>query len=343
MAHSTPTPILQSHTVAPLLRVRDLRVHFPLHRGMVFQRQMAWIKAVDGLSFDIDPGKTLSLVGESGCGKSTAGLAILRMLRPTSGNVYLGKTNLTQLDEEALWVMRQQMQMVFQDASLSINPHRTIGDILGEPLDIFGVPGNQTRLERIVQLLEMVGLQPELIYRYPYEFSKEHRLRIGIARALALDPAFLVCDEPMATLDTSVQAPIIYLLQTLQQQLGLTYLFISHDLSVVGPVSDRIAVMYRGKIVELGDRLTLYSNPLHPYTQALLSVAPIPKTILKASQRVILQGNLASLVNPPPGCRFHPRCPIAQTVCCQDPEPPLHAVEPGHYVACHLAHLPFKT
>lgn len=327
----------QSKQTAPLLQIRDLNVHFPVYKGLLLQRQTGWIKAVDGLNFEIYPGETLGLVGESGCGKSTTGFAILQMLRPTSGDVYFQDINLTQLSGEPLRQMRQQMQMVFQNPYASLNPRMTIGDILGEPLDIFGIPEGQSRQEHIVQLLEMVGLRPEFAYRYPHEFSGGQRQRIVIARALALNPAFIVCDEPIAALDVSIQAQIVNLLQDLQAQLGLTYLFISHDLSAVRHVSDRIAVMYLGKIVELADRLTLYSNPLHPYTQALLSAVPIPDPSIEATrQRIVLQGDVPSPTKPPQGCRFHTRCPIAQAVCRQDPEPQFLEVSNGHSVACHL-------
>lgn len=327
----------QSKQTAPLLQIRDLNVHFPVYKGLLLQRQTGWIKAVDGLNFEIYPGETLGLVGESGCGKSTTGFAILQMLRPTSGDVYFQDINLTQLSGEPLRQMRQQMQMVFQNPYASLNPRMTIGDILGEPLDIFGIPEGQSRQEHIVQLLEMVGLRPEFAYRYPHEFSGGQRQRIVIARALALNPAFIVCDEPIAALDVSIQAQIVNLLQDLQAQLGLTYLFISHDLSAVRHVSDRIAVMYLGKIVEIADRLTLYSNPLHPYTQALLSAVPIPDPSIEATrQRIVLQGDVPSPTKPPQGCRFHTRCPIAQAVCRQDPEPQFLEVSNGHSVACHL-------
>jgi oligopeptide transport system ATP-binding protein len=330
--------LAQANQITPLLQIRELKVHFPIYKGLLFHRQTGWIKAVDGLNFDIYPGETLGLVGESGCGKSTTGLAILQMLRPTSGDVYFQNINLTQLADEPLRQMRQQMQMVFQNPYASLNPRMNIGDILGEPLDIFGIPEGQTRLERIVHLLEMVGLRPEFAYRYPHEFSGGQRQRIVIARALALNPAFIVCDEPIAALDVSIQAQIVNLLQDLQANLGLTYLFISHDLSAVRHVSDRIAVMYLGKVVELADRQTLYSNPLHPYTQALLSAVPIPDPALEATrQRIVLQGDVPSPVSPPRGCRFHTRCPIAQDICRQEPEPLFQEVADSHYIACHMA------
>lgn len=344
MVQSKLDQVAPHRAIAPLLQIRDLNVHFPTYKGLLLQRQTGWIKAVDGLNFDIYPGETLGLVGESGCGKSTTGFAILQMLRPTSGEVYFQDINLTQLAGEPLRQMRQQMQMVFQDPYASLNPRMTIRDILGEPLDIFGIPEGQTRPERIVQLLEMVGLRSEFADRYPHEFSGGQRQRIVIARALALNPAFIVCDEPIAALDVSIQAQIVNLLQDLQAKLGLTYLFISHDLSAVRHVSDRIAVMYLGKIVELADRLTLYSNPLHPYTQALLSAVPIPDPAVEATrQRIVLQGDVPSPANPPNGCRFHTRCPIAQDRCRQEPEPSFVEIADGHSVACHLATLPEAT
>jgi len=341
MVQTTFNSVSSPKQTYPLLRIQNLKMHFPIYKGAIFQRQTGWIKAVDGLSFEIHQGETLGLVGESGCGKSTTGLAILQMLRPTSGEVYLGDVNLTRLDGESLREMRQQMQMVFQDPYASLNPRMTIGDIVGEPLDIFGVPNGQTRLERIVQLFDMVGLRPEYAYRYPHEFSGGQRQRIVIARALAVNPAFIVCDEPIAALDVSIQAQIINLLQDLQRKLGLTYLFISHDLSAVRHMSDRIAVMYLGKIVELADRLTLYSKPLHPYTQALLSAIPIPDPKVETTrQRIVLQGDVPNPTHPLKGCQFHTRCPIAQSICRQEPEPQFLETAQGHYVACHLATTP---
>ncbi|MBD2158087.1 ABC transporter ATP-binding protein [Leptolyngbya sp. FACHB-16] len=330
-------PLSYPKQAAPLLRIRNLNVHFPIYRGVFFRRQIGAIKALDGVSFDIQRGETLGLVGESGSGKTTTAQAILQMIRPTQGDVYFEDINLTQLNEEAVLGMRQRMQMVFQDPYGTLNPHKTIGDLLSEPLDNFGVVGGLTRLERIVQLLEMVGLDPECMYRTPYEFSSGQRQRIVIARAMAVNPEFIVCDEPLATLDIATQAQIINLLQKLQSELGLTYLFIAHDLSVVRNISDRIAVMYAGKVVELADRATLYSNPLHPYTQALLSTMPIQGPLMEVGrQQARLQGQHPNPANPPQGCRFHPRCPLAQDRCRQEPEPNFQDVGYGHYVACHM-------
>lgn len=330
-------PLSPPQQAAPLLRIRDLKVHFPIYKGVFFRRQVGAVKAVNGVSFDIQRGETLGLVGESGSGKTTTAQAILQMVRPTHGDVYFEDINLAQLDDESVLEMRQWVQMVFQDPDSTLNPHKTIGELLSEPLDNFGVTGGQTRLERIVQLLEMVGLDPEYMYRTPYEFSSGQRQRIVIARAMAVNPKFIVCDEPLATLDIATQAQIINLLQKLQSELGLTYLFIAHDLSVVRNISDRIAVMYAGKVVELADRATLYSNPLHPYTQALLSTMPLQGPLLETGrQQARLQGQHPSPVNPPQGCKFHPRCPLAQDSCRQEPEPKFQDIGQGHYVACHL-------
>lgn len=320
----------------PLLQVRDLRVHFPVSRGPLLARQRGWVRAVDGVDFDIDQGETLGLVGESGCGKSTTGLAILQLLPVTAGSVRLGGIELTQLKGEALRQRRRQMQMVFQDPYASLNPRMTVGSMLAEPLAIFGEPRGESVSHRVRQLLEMVGLPWEVCDRYPHQFSGGQRQRLAIARALALNPGLIVCDEPIAALDVSIQAQILNLLQDLQRQLGLTYLFISHDLSVVRHLCDRIAVMYLGKLVELADRQTLYRQPLHPYTQALLSAVPIPDPALETKrQRIVLTGDVPNPANPPQGCRFHPRCPVAEAICRQVPEPQLLEVEPGHYVACH--------
>ncbi len=319
-----------------LLRVRDLKVHFPILRGLILQRQVGAVKAVDGLTFDIKRGETLGLVGESGCGKSTTGRAILQIEPPSAGQVYFEETELTALSGEPLRQMRRRMQMIFQDPYASLNPRMTIGDVISEPLEIFGLAIGREKQERVQHLLNVVGLSPEFIYRYPHEFSGGQRQRVAIARALAVNPDFLVCDEPIAALDVSVQAQVINLVQSLQREFQLTYLFIAHDLSVVRHISDRIAVMYLGKIVELGDRVSLYENPLHPYTQALLSAIPIPDPTVEAKrQRIVLQGDVPSPTNPPSGCRFHTRCPWAIEHCHQV-EPEFRDVGDGHYVACHL-------
>ncbi|PPS44000.1 ABC transporter ATP-binding protein [Chroococcidiopsis sp. TS-821] len=319
-----------------LLRVRDLKVHFPILRGLILQRQVGAVKAVDGLTFDIKRGETLGLVGESGCGKSTTGRAILQIEPPSAGHVYFEETELTALSGEPLRQMRRQMQMIFQDPYASLNPRMTIGDVISEPLEIFGLASGREKQARVQHLLDVVGLSPEFISRYPHEFSGGQRQRVAIARALAVNPDFLVCDEPIAALDVSVQAQVINLVQSLQREFQLTYLFIAHDLSVVRHISDRIAVMYLGKIVELADRVSLYENPLHPYTQALLSAIPIPDPTVEAKrQRIVLQGDVPSPTNPPSGCRFHTRCPWAIEHCHQV-EPEFRDVGDGHYVACHL-------
>ncbi|PIG90955.1 dipeptide ABC transporter ATP-binding protein [Gloeocapsopsis sp. IPPAS B-1203] len=319
-----------------LLRVRDLQVHFPILRGIILQRQVGAVKAVDGLTFDIKRGETLGLVGESGCGKSTTGRAILQIEQSTAGQVYFEETELTALSGEPLRQMRQRMQMIFQDPYASLNPRMTIGNVISEPLEIFGLATGREKQARVHHLLDVVGLSPEFIYRYPHEFSGGQRQRVAIARALAVNPDFLVCDEPIAALDVSVQAQVINLVQSLQREFQLTYLFIAHDLSVVRHISDRIAVMYLGKIVELADRVSLYENPLHPYTQALLSAIPIPDPTIEAKrQRIVLEGDVPSPTNPPSGCRFHTRCPWAIEHCHQV-EPEFRDVGNGHYVACHL-------
>ena len=321
----------------PLLRVENLKVYFPIKQGLILQRQVGWVKAVDGLSFHIQKGETLGLVGESGCGKSTTGKAILQMERPTSGKVYFEDTDLTLLRGESLRRQRQRMQTIFQDPYASLNPRMTVGRIIGEPLEVHNLARGKVKRDRVRQLLDMVGLSPQHFHRYPHEFSGGQRQRIVIARALAANPDFIIADEPIAALDVSIQAQVINLLQTLQADLGLTYLFIAHDLSVVRHLSDRVAVMYLGKIVELADRISLYETPLHPYTQSLLSAVPIPDPKLEAKRkRIILSGDVPSPLNPPKGCCFQTRCPYVKPLCRQDPAPEFKQVSPGHYVACHL-------
>jgi oligopeptide transport system ATP-binding protein len=320
-----------------LLQVQDLVMHFPLTQGIIFQRKVGAVRAVDGLSFSIRKGETMGLVGESGCGKSTTGRAILQLHRPTSGTVQFEGVELTRLKGEPLRKMRRQMQMIFQDPYASLNPRMTVGSIIGEPLDIHNLARGKEKQQRVEELLRVVGLNPYFANRYPHEFSGGQRQRIGIARALAVNPSFIVCDEPISALDVSIQAQIINLLEELQDEFGLTYLFIAHDLSVVRHISDRIAVMYLGKIVEVADRLELYENPLHPYTKALLSAVPIPDpTIERKRERIILTGDVPSPVAPPPGCRFHTRCPLADTIC-REQEPEFREVTPGHWAACHFA------
>ena len=318
-----------------LVEVKDLKKYFPITRGIIFQRHVGDIKAVDGISFHIRQGETLGLVGESGCGKSTTGRTILQLYRPTAGEVYFEGEDLTALKGNALRRMRQRMQMIFQDPYASLNPRMTVGSIVGEPLEVHGVARGVEKRERVQELLRLVGLNPYFVNRYPHEFSGGQRQRIGVARALALNPSFIVCDEPISSLDVSIQAQVVNLLEDLQEQFGLTYLFIAHDLSMVRHISDRVAVMYLGKVVELTDRDSLYENPLHPYTEALLSAVPIPDPIVEERrQRIILEGDVPSPANPPQGCNFNTRCPVAMDICHQE-EPEFKEVEDGHWVACY--------
>jgi oligopeptide transport system ATP-binding protein len=328
-----------------LLRVKDLKMYFPITQGIIFQRRVGDIKAVDGISFEIKRGETLGLVGESGCGKSTTGRAILQLHRPTAGAVEFEGMDLTQLKGEALRKMRRHIQMIFQDPYASLNPRMTVGNIVGEPLEVHNILSGKARRDRVKELLEIVGLNPYFINRYPHEFSGGQRQRIGIARALAVQPDFIVCDEPISALDVSIQAQVINLLEDLQGEFGLTYLFIAHDLAVVRHISDRIAVMYLGKIMELTDRTMLYKRPLHPYTQALLSAIPLPDPVAeeeRVKKRIILQGDVPSPANPPRGCNFCTRCPAKPRVMaekginCDEIEPEFREVEPSHWVACHL-------
>jgi oligopeptide transport system ATP-binding protein len=318
-----------------LLRVENLTKHFPIRRG-VFQRQVGAVQAVDNISFDVREGETFGLVGESGCGKSTTGRTILRLYRPTSGKVFFRDRNLASLKGKELRQERKHMQMIFQDPYASLNPRMAIGNIITEPLVIYGIGDRKERAERMKDLMNLVGLNPYFANRYPHEFSGGQRQRIGIARALAVSPEFIVCDEPISALDVSIQAQVVNLLEKLQVKLGLTYLFIAHDLSMVRHISDRTAVMYLGKVVELAVRDELYGTPLHPYTQALLSAVPYPDPGKERQrERTILTGDVPSPANPPTGCRFHTRCPIAVDVCKED-EPEWREKAPDHWVACHL-------
>ena len=322
-----------------LVKVRDLKMHFPIRRG-VFKRQVGAIQAVDGVTFDIFRGETLGLVGESGCGKSTTGRAILQLLRPTDGNVFFGDENLVGMPRGRLREARRHMQMIFQDPYASLNPRMTIGQIISEPLAIQGIGDYNSRRERVKELLELVGLNPRYVRRFPHEFSGGQRQRIGIARALSTNPTFIVADEPISALDVSVQAQVVNLLDDLKQEMGLTYLFIAHDLSMVRYISDRVAVMYLGRIVELGYRDEVYDHALHPYSQALLSAIPIadPDAELER-KRIILEGDVPSPANPPSGCRFHPRCRFATEICQQE-DPQFRELSTGgtpHWVACHHA------
>ena len=320
----------------PLLRVERLTRHFPIMQG-VFRRQVGTVKAVDGLDFEILEGETLGLVGESGCGKSTAGRAILRLHPATAGRIEFRGEDITALEGEALRRLRRRMQMIFQDPQDSLNPRMTAGGIVGEPLREHETARGKALAERVEALFESVGLDPRFTNRYPHEFSGGQRQRIGVARALALDPEFIVCDEPIAALDVSIQAQVVNLLEDLQERLGLTYLFISHDLGMIRHISDRVAVMYLGRIVELAPSDALYREPLHPYTRALLSAVPIHDPELEAKrERIILTGDVPSPANPPPGCRFSTRCPLAAPECSAR-EPAWRELRPGHRVACHFA------
>ena len=317
-----------------LVVVRDLYKYFPIHAG-VFSRHVGDVRAVDGIDFTIRRGETLGLVGESGSGKTTAGRVVLRLLPATSGQVLFEGRDVGALGREDVRKLRKQMQIIFQDPYASLNPRMTVGDIIGEPLAIHNIARGRAAEARVQELLRLVGLQPYHANRFPHEFSGGQRQRIGIARALAVSPKFIVADEPVSALDVSIQAQVVNLLQDLQAQFGLTFLFIAHDLAVVRHISNRVAVMYVGKIVEVADRDDLYNNPLHPYTQALLSAIPIPDPkIEQRRKRIILAGDIPSPVNPPPGCRFHTRCPVAFARCRVE-VPPLKEYAPGHTAACH--------
>ncbi len=320
---------------AVLVQVKDLKKHFPITEGIIVQRQVGAVQAVDGVTFDIYRGETLGLVGESGCGKTTAGRTILQLYRPTAGHVIFDGTDLTTLKGEALRRMRRRMQMIFQDPFASLNPRMTIARIISEPLRAHKLASRSERDERVQELLRIVRLNPRFINRYPHEFSGGQRQRIGVARALASNPEFIVCDEPISALDVSIQAQVVNLLEDLQEELGLTYLFIAHDLSMVRHICTRVAVMYLGKIVELAIKDELYDHPLHPYTQALLSAVPVPDPeVERQRRRIVLEGDVPSPSDPPPGCYFNTRCPIAEEICCQE-EPEWRDVGGEHFVACH--------
>ncbi len=320
----------------PLLQVEDLKKHFPVTRGIVLQKQVGAVRAVDGVTFDVESGETLGVVGETGCGKSTMGRLLLRLLEPTDGRIVFDGRDITGLSRSQMRPFRREIQMIFQDPFSSLNPRHTIGTIVGAPFRLQKVQTPHGVKRAVQDLLELVGLSPEHYNRYPHEFSGGQRQRIGIARALALRPKLIVADEPVSALDVSIQAQVINLLEDLQEELKLTYVFIAHDLSVVRHISDRVAVMYLGTIVELADRVGLYEHPLHPYTHALLSAVPIPDPERERSrERILLAGDVPSPLNPPPACRFHTRCWKAQEIC-RTVTPPLLQIAPRHQVACHF-------
>jgi oligopeptide/dipeptide ABC transporter ATP-binding protein len=319
---------------APLLEVTDLRKHYPVRKGM-FSQTVGNVLAVDGISFIINAGETLGLVGESGCGKSTAGKAILKLIEPTSGTVKVNGKRIDQLSRAEMRPYRRELQVVFQDPYSSLNPRMNVGDIVGEPLRNYAIAAGADLERRVAQLFEKVGLRGEAMRRYPHEFSGGQRQRIGIARALAVSPKLIVCDEPVSALDVSIQAQVVNLLEDLQAKFGLTYIFIAHDLSVVEHISNRVAVMYLGRIVELASAHDLYATPLHPYTEALMSAVPIPDPTVRR-QRIVLQGDVPSPMRPPTGCHFHTRCPIRQLPLCSAETPALEQKRDGHWAACHL-------
>jgi len=320
-----------------IIEVKNLKKYFPIKRGIILSKHVGDVKAVDDVSFYIRKGETLGLVGESGCGKSTVARTIIRLLEPTDGQIIFDGSDITKLSNKDLRKIRKDMQIIFQDPYSSLNPRMTVSEIIGEPLEVHGIVRNsQEKEKRVQELLELVGLAPYHATRYPHEFSGGQRQRIGIARALALNPKFIVADEPTSALDVSIRSQIINLMQDLQKEFKLTYLFISHDLAVIRHICDRIAVMYLGKIVEIANNDDLYNSPLHPYTQALLSAIPIPDPeVAEKRKKIVLTGDVPSSVNPPSGCRFHPRCPSVMDICSKE-EPILKEINPGHFVACHL-------
>ena len=337
----TDTQPVPPTTTQPLVQVDQLKKHFPIRQGLVFEREIGSVKAVDGISFSIQSGETLGLVGESGCGKTTAGRTILGLYPITAGKVLISGISLENASKEQMNNFRRKAQMIFQDPYASLNPRWTVSAIIGEPLRVHNIlPDEKARDERVHELMLKVGLSPRLINRFPHEFSGGQRQRIGVARALAVNPLFIVCDEPISALDVSIQAQVVNLLEEIQDEFTLTYLFIAHDLSMVRHICDRVAVMYLGIIVELTERNELYENPLHPYTQALLSAVPIPDPKRdRERHRIILKGEIPSPINPPSGCRFHTRCPIAIEIC-KIEVPEWREINPGHWVACHLVMKP---
>jgi len=317
----------------PLLEVKHLKKHFPI-KGGVFSKTIGYVYAVDDINFTLEKGETLGLVGESGCGKSTTGRTILRLIEPTDGAIYFEGQDITALDKSAMRALRREMQIIFQDPYASLNPRMTVGSIIGEPLEIHKIAKGSEKEERVASLLQKVGLRAEDMRKYPHEFSGGQRQRIGIARALALNPKLIVCDEPVSALDVSIQAQVINLLEDLQAEFGLSYLFIAHNLNVVEHISNRVAVMYLGQIVELASDEELYRNPQHPYTEALLSAVPIPDPTVK-KKRIILEGDVPSPINPPRGCHFHTRCMYKDKIC-EEVEPEFKDIGGGHWVACHF-------
>jgi oligopeptide/dipeptide ABC transporter ATP-binding protein len=319
---------------SPLLEVKGLHMHFPISEGILFQRSVGQVKAIDGVDFTVQRGETLGLVGESGCGKTTVGRTVLRLIEPTSGQIKVRGQEISGLSKLEMRPLRRQMQIVFQDPFSSLNPRIRVGKIVGEPLKVHGVGDKDERRERVAQLFRRVGLRPEQIDNYPHQFSGGQRQRVSIARALALDPGFIVADEPVSALDVSIQAQVINLLMDLQRDLKLSYLFVSHNLAVVEHISHRVAVMYLGRIVEYADKATLFARPLHPYTEALLAAVPLPDPALSRTKHRVT-GDVPSPINPPSGCHFHPRCPIAEARC-ETERPILREILPGHQVSCHL-------
>jgi len=331
-----PVPAEDRPAGTKLLQVENVQMHFPVTRGIIFQRKIGAVQAVDGVSFDLASGETLGVVGESGCGKSTLGRVVTRLLEPTGGVVRFDGKDISHLRRGQLRPLRRDIQIIFQDPYSSLNPRHNIGTIVGAPIDIQGIKPKGGTKARVQELLELVGLNPEHYNRFPHEFSGGQRQRIGVARALALQPKLIVCDEPVSALDVSIQAQVINLLEDLQGEFNLAYIFIAHDLSVVRHISDRVAVMYLGKIMELADRDGLYEHAMHPYTHALMSAVPVPDPELeKSRERILLTGDLPSPLNPPPACRFHTRCWKAQAICSTE-EPMLRELAPGHVVACHF-------
>jgi oligopeptide/dipeptide ABC transporter ATP-binding protein len=325
--------LLANLTMAPLIEVIDVKKHFPIRKG-ILGRTVGNVLAVDGISFAINEGETLGLVGESGCGKTTVARTVLRLIEPTSGQIKVRGQDISGLSKSEMRPLRRQMQIVFQDPFSSLNPRIRVGKIVGEPLKVHNVGDKRERRERVAQLFQRVGLRPEQIDNYPHQFSGGQRQRVSIARALALDPGFIVADEPVSALDVSIQAQVINLLMDLQRELGLSYLFVSHNLAVVEHISHRVAVMYLGRIVEYADKVSLFANPLHPYTEALLAAVPLPDPSLSRPRHRVT-GDVPSPINPPSGCHFHPRCPIAEARC-KTERPALREVAPGHQVSCHL-------